>query len=255
MNYIKQVNAFYKLIQDNPLSSNAQCLYNYLLNKDSELGWKSEFSVSNLIVCGFTCLSRQALDRARNELVQKGYIKYKKGHSNQAGKYLIVCFDTQNDTQDSTQSDTQGNTQSGHDVSTLNKQKEKKPNNKKIEKENQRTKIKEIYNQTCSKLPQIQKLTEKREKAIDNFLKEYTVEQFEKICKIANSSEFLTGKNDRGWKADFDFLIKTDKATSVLEGKYSGTIQQKKKEYNNYEQRDTSDLDQFYANLGGTNEQ
>lgn len=122
MNYIKQINTFYKLIQDNPLSSNAQCLYNYLLNKCSELGWKSEFSVSNLIVCGFTSLSRQALDRARNELIQKGYLKYKKGYSNQAGKYLIVCFDTQNDTQDNTQNDIQG----GHKVSTLNKLKETK---------------------------------------------------------------------------------------------------------------------------------
>lgn len=122
MNYIKQINTFYKLIQDNPLSSNAQCLYNYLLNKCSELGWKSEFSVSNLIVCGFTSLSRQALDRARNELIQKGYLKYKKGYSNQAGKYLIVSFDTQNDTQDNTQNDTQG----GHKVSTLNKLKETK---------------------------------------------------------------------------------------------------------------------------------
>lgn len=122
MNYIKQINTFYKLIQDNPLSSNAQCLYNYLLNKCSELGWKSEFSVSNLIVCGFTSLSRQALDRARNELIQKGYLKYKKGYSNQAGKYLIVSFDTQNDTQDSTQSDTRN----GHKVSTLNKLKETK---------------------------------------------------------------------------------------------------------------------------------
>lgn len=122
MNYIKQINTFYKLIQDNPLSSNAQCLYNYLLNKCSELGWKSEFSVSNLIVCGFTSLSRQALDRARNELIQKGYLKYKKGYSNQAGKYLIVCFDTQNDTQDNTQNDIQG----GHKVSTLNKLKKTK---------------------------------------------------------------------------------------------------------------------------------
>nr|DAU10842.1 MAG TPA: Replication initiation and membrane attachment [Caudoviricetes sp.] len=122
MNYIKQINTFYKLIQDNPLSSNAQCLYNYLLNKCSELGWKSEFSVSNLIVCGFTSLSRQALDRARNELIQKGYLKYKKGYSNQAGKYLIVCFDIQNDTQDNAQNDIQG----GHKVSTLNKLKETK---------------------------------------------------------------------------------------------------------------------------------
>lgn len=113
MNYIKQVNTFYKLIQDNPLSSNAQCLYNYLLNKCSELGWKSEFSVSNLIVCGFTGLSRKTFDRARNELVQKGYIKYKKGYSNQVGKYSIVQFDTQDGTQGDTQEGIQSGTQEG----------------------------------------------------------------------------------------------------------------------------------------------
>lgn len=106
MNYIKQVNAFYKLIQDNPLSPNAQCLYNYLLNKCSELGWKSEFSVSNLIVCGFTGLNRRTLDRVRNELVQKGYIEYKKGYSNKAGKYVIVRFDTHNDTHNGIHNDT-----------------------------------------------------------------------------------------------------------------------------------------------------
>jgi hypothetical protein len=122
MNYIKQVNAFYKFLPNNPLSSNAQCLYSYLLNKNSELGWIEEFSVSNMIVCGFTSLSRQALDRARNELKQKGYIDYKKGYSNQAGTYVIVSFVTHNDTQSDTQSDTQG----GHTLSTLNKLKETK---------------------------------------------------------------------------------------------------------------------------------
>ena len=117
MNYIKQLNTFYKLLPNNPLSSNAQCLYNYLLNKNNELGWIKEFTVSNMIVCGFTCLSRQALDRARNELKQKGYIEYTKGVSNQAGKYLIVCFGTQDDTHDNTQDDTQD----GHTASILNK--------------------------------------------------------------------------------------------------------------------------------------
>lgn len=121
MNYIKQLNAFYELLPNNPLSSNAQCLYSFLLNKNSSLGWIKEFTIANMIVCGFTGLSRQALDRARNELKQKGYIKYSKGSSNQAGKYLIVSFVTQDDTQSNTQSDTQDNTQSGHNVSTLNK--------------------------------------------------------------------------------------------------------------------------------------
>ena len=135
MNYIKQVNAFYKFLPNNPLSSNAQCLYSYLLNKNSELGWIKEFSVSNMIVCGFTSLSRQALDRARNELKQKGYIDYKKGHSNQAGTYVIVCFDTHNDTQDNTHNDTQSDTQGGHTLCTLNKLKETKLNNKESKKE------------------------------------------------------------------------------------------------------------------------
>jgi hypothetical protein len=121
MNYIKQMNQFYKVLSNNPLSSNAQCLYFFLLNKDNELGWIKEFTIANLIICGFTSLSRQALDRARNELVTKGYIKYRKGVSNQAGKYLIVDFDTQDDTQNDTQDDTQDDTQSGHKVSTLNK--------------------------------------------------------------------------------------------------------------------------------------
>lgn len=100
------------------------------------------------------------------------------------------------------------------------------PNRKednRIEKENKRIRIKDIYNQNCSNLPQIQKLTEKREKAIDKFLKEFTEEQFTEICKIANSTDFLIGNNDNGWKADFDFLMRVDKATNILEGKYSNT--------------------------------
>ena len=73
-------------------------------------------------------------------------------------------------------------------------------------------------------MPQVQKLTDKRNKAIDSFLKEFTEEQFEQICKNANLSKFLTGENDRGWKADFDFLMRTDKATNILEGKYSESL-------------------------------
>jgi len=94
----------------------------------------------------------------------------------------------------------------------------KEDNRKEIE--DKRNRIKDTYNENCPQLPQIQKLTEKRKKAIDKFLKEFTKEQFEEICQKSNSSDFLTGKNDRGWKADFDFLMRTDKATNILEGKY-----------------------------------
>lgn len=72
-------------------------------------------------------------------------------------------------------------------------------------------------------MPQVQKLTDKRNTAIDKFIKEFTEEQFEQICQIANSTDFLIGKNDKGWKADFDFLMRIDKATNIIEGKYNNT--------------------------------
>lgn len=122
------------------------------------------------------------------------------------------------------------------------------------EKEDKRIRIKDIYNKNCPNLPQIQKLTDKREKAIDKFLKEFTEEQFTQICKIANTTDFLIGKNNEGWKADFDFLMRIDKATNILEGKYGGTKGQPKQKNNvNVEQREYSenDFSNLYANLGG----
>lgn len=118
-----------------------------------------------------------------------------------------------------------------------------------IEKEYKRNKLVEIYNSFCTNLPKIQKLTDKRKKSIDNFLKEFSIEQFEQICKTANESKFLLGNNDRNWKADFDFLLRTDKATSILEGKYIN-LNNKQKNYNNSNTRTYDNLDNLYANGG-----
>ena len=81
--------------------------------------------------------------------------------------------------------------------------------------------IVEIYNQNCYNLSKVSKLTEKRKTAIRKFLKEFTTDDFINICNLANNNDFLIGNNDRNWKADFDFLLKPDKATAILENKYS----------------------------------
>jgi hypothetical protein len=47
-----------------------------------------------------------------------------------------------------------------------------------------------------------------------------TLEEFENACERANNTPFLIGKNDRGWKADFDFIIKPDNTAKIIEGKY-----------------------------------
>ena len=78
-----------------------------------------------------------------------------------------------------------------------------------------------LYNEICYNLPSIKKITDKRKTALNKFAKEFTEDEIKQIFNLANSSEFLIGKNDRGWKADFDFILKPDKATAILEGKYS----------------------------------
>lgn len=118
------------------------------------------------------------------------------------------------------------------------KRKEEKVN--KIEKEDKRKEIVEIYNASCTNLPAVQKVTDKRNKQIDEFIKNFTIEQFKEICCIANNSDFLTGKNDRGWKADFDFVLRIDKATKILEGKY-----------NNAKPSSMSSIQELWNELGG----
>lgn len=78
------------------------------------------------------------------------------------------------------------------------------------------------YNKLCTNLPKCLKLTDKRIKAIKNLLKQYDWMEIEDVFRKANESAFLTGKNDRGWKADIDFLLREDKFVSIMENKYGG---------------------------------
>lgn len=85
--------------------------------------------------------------------------------------------------------------------------------------------IVDSYNQHCTKLPQCRKLTKKRQSAIKarwNEAEEYQTLVFwnEFFVKV-NSSPFLTGDNNRHWKADIDFCISESKFTKIIEGSYS----------------------------------
>ena len=123
MNYIKQLNGFFDSLLVNPLSTTAQTLYVHLLDINNRCGWKERFPVANIVLQSRAMLSRQQLDRARNELKQKGYIDYEKGTTRKAGTYLIVCFDTNSDTNSSTNSDTKSDTKSGQIACTYYKHK------------------------------------------------------------------------------------------------------------------------------------
>lgn len=79
-----------------------------------------------------------------------------------------------------------------------------------------------LYNELCPNLPKCIKHTDNRDKAISKIVKKYSLEDIRTVFTKANDSEFLTGKNDRGWTASIDFILRDDKFVSILEGKYDG---------------------------------
>jgi len=93
--------------------------------------------------------------------------------------------------------------------------------NKTLDNENAKAFVK-LYEEKCFNLPKISKLTDARIKAINKLTWKYEVADILKVFELANESDFLTGKNDRGWKANMDFILREDKFINILEGKYGG---------------------------------
>lgn len=81
--------------------------------------------------------------------------------------------------------------------------------------------IVDAYHSTCVSFPKVRTLTENRKKALNARLRTgYTLEDFQRLFEMAERSDFLKGKNNRNWSADFDWLIKDANMAKVLEGKY-----------------------------------
>ena len=98
-------------------------------------------------------------------------------------------------------------------------------------------KIVSVYRETTTGyFSQIQALPDKRKRAVKKFIDFYrkqvnAVDEAaflsavrEYFCRAVRSP-FLTGQNERGWRADFDFLMNENKALALLEGKYDGHAQ------------------------------
>jgi hypothetical protein len=68
------------------------------------------------------------------------------------------------------------------------------------------------------------KLSPKRKKAAEQRLKEFPDQEFwRQVFSKIPKTPFLRGENDRKWKASFDWLLRPDSATKVMEGFYGKT--------------------------------
>lgn len=83
------------------------------------------------------------------------------------------------------------------------------------------------WNELSGALPKVQKLTKERRKKLRTRIGEgLTKLQFVAAVKVCASTAFLSGENDRRWKANFDWLIENEgNLLKVLEGKYGVAVQ------------------------------
>ena len=79
----------------------------------------------------------------------------------------------------------------------------------------------QLYNEICVSFSKIQKIDGARRKAVAARFKTYpNIETFETLFRKTEASSFMKGKNDRNWRADFDWIMKPTNMCKVLEGKY-----------------------------------
>ncbi len=91
--------------------------------------------------------------------------------------------------------------------------------------------IMEAYNALCPSFPRAIQMTVRRYKLIRELLREgINVSQVKEAFKLAEQSDFLTGRKPGAeWtRFDFDWFIQSSSIVSLLEGKYDNVSAQKK---------------------------
>lgn len=80
----------------------------------------------------------------------------------------------------------------------------------------------DVFAEQASKagLPVPRKVTADRRRKIEARLREHGDDVWAEACRRMAASAFCRGENDRGWRADLDFLCQPKSFNGLLEGKY-----------------------------------
>ena len=163
----------------------------------------------------WTGASRASVIRAINSLEEKGLIKRRKRVGTTSA--LSVVLEKTNRSKGSVKM-TQGGVKmrrGGVKMIPNNKEDNKTNNKEEINKEEsdevavevQRTY--DLFIEKFDKNPNTFKLTPKRQKKIKARLKDCGETMLREAIENTAKNEFYRGKNDRGWKADLDFIIRS----------------------------------------------
>jgi len=120
----------------------------------------------------------------------------------------------------------ESNTQTTNEVISEEKNDEKATNqqDEKVEVQKEKLPVKDVidyWNQTCTMLPKVEKLTERRRQKIRLRLNEIGIDKVKFAIEKVSKSKFLNGNNKNNWHATFDWLFaNSENILKVLEGNY-----------------------------------
>ncbi len=80
--------------------------------------------------------------------------------------------------------------------------------------------IVENYHLYCDRLAKVLKLSDQRKKHIAARFKEFDYNVIIEVLKEVGKSDFLCGRNEKAWKADFDWIFNPTNFLKIMEGKY-----------------------------------
>lgn len=112
----------------------------------------------------------------------------------------------------------------------------------------------DLYHQICVSYPKLRKPSTARQKRINDRIKNFSFDDFKLLFEKAEASDFMKGINDKGWSANFDWMMNENNMLKVLEGNYDNRSSGNNKpsnQFNNFSQREGTDYDALLNKMCG----
>jgi predicted phage replisome organizer len=77
-----------------------------------------------------------------------------------------------------------------------------------------------LFHDICKSYPKVRAMSENRRKAINARIRTHGVDAIKEVFEKAENSDFLKGRNNNNWSANFDWLMKDGNFCKVLDGNY-----------------------------------
>ena len=108
----------------------------------------------------------------------------------------------------------------------------------------------DLYNETCVSFPKVTTLSERRKKAIRARLNTHTMDDIKRCFEMAEQSDFLKGKNNRDWQANFDWMMNDNNMAKILDGNYINRDKRKEAQHEVKQEVEEKSMSDFYNENG-----